>query len=246
MLLPNLGEPKVNKKDMLMIRWLLASVLIAQAAVAGADQSKVVEPFNGVDLTGWQVKHESGSRWVVGQAAISTEQPRELVVIPATEGNGELVNASRGGVDIFTADEFGDCLLTIEVMVPQGSNSGIYLMGNYEIQVLDSWGRDPIGPGDMGGLYGAAAPLLNASKAPGQWQEFVIDFQAPRFVDGKKVSNAVFKKVTLNGKVIHENIEMKGPTGGSLGRGEQPTGPLMFQGDHGPVAFRNIRIVPQD
>lgn len=229
-----------------MIRLVLMGVLVAQAAVVGADQPKVIEPFNGVDLTGWELKRETGSQWVVAKAAISTEQPRELVVTPAAEGEGELVNAGRGGVDIFTADEFGDCLLTIEVMVPQGSNSGIYMMGNYEVQVLDSWGRDPIGPGDMGGLYGAAAPLLNASKKPGQWQEFVIDFQAPRFVAGKKVGNAIFQKVTLNGKVIHENVEMKGPTGGNLGRGEQPTGPLMFQGDHGPVAFRNIRIVPKD
>ncbi len=236
----------MKKKDIRMIRLLLIGALVAQAAVAGADQPKVLEPFNGLDLTGWNLKRETGSQWVVGKAAISTERPRELVVSPAAEGDGELVNAGRGGVDIFTADEFGDCLLTIEVMVPQGSNSGIYMMGNYEVQVLDSWGRDPIGPGDMGGLYGAAAPLLNASKKPGEWQEFVIDFQAPRFVDGKKVGNAIFKKVTLNGKVIHENIEMKGVTGGSLGRGEQPTGPLMFQGDHGPVAFRNIRIVPKD
>jgi hypothetical protein len=74
----------------------------------------------------------------------------------------------------------------------------------------------------------------------------VIEFQAPRFQDGKKVANAVFKKVVLNGQVIHENVEMPGVTGGNLGQGEQPQGPLMFQGDHGPVAFRNIRVtVPQ-
>jgi hypothetical protein len=99
-----------------------------------------------------------------------------------------------------------------------------------------------VGPGDIGGLYGAAAPKLNAAKAPGEWQQFVIEFQAPRFQDGKKVANAVFKKVLLNGKVIHENVEMSGVTGGSLGRGEQPRGPLMFQGNHGAVAYRNIGI----
>ena len=115
-------------------------------------------------------------------------------------------------------------------------------MDNYEVQVLDSWGREKVGPGDIGGLYGAAAPKLNAAKAPGEWQQFVIEFQAPRFQDGKKVGNAVFKKVTLNGQVIHENVEMKGVTGGSLGRGEQPRGPLMFQGNHGAVAYRNICI----
>ena len=81
-----------------------------------------------------------------------------------------------------------------------------------------------------------------AAKAPGQWQQFVIEFQAPRFQDGKKVANAVFKKVTLNGQVIHDNVEMKGVTGGNLGRGEQPKGPLMFQGNHGAVAYRNICV----
>jgi hypothetical protein len=115
-------------------------------------------------------------------------------------------------------------------------------MGNYEVQILDSWGREKVGPGDIGGLYGAAAPKLNASKAPGEWQKFVIEFQAPRFRDGKKVANAVFKKVTLNGQVIHENVEMQNVTGGNLGRGERPQGPLMFQGNHGAVSYRNLCI----
>ena len=102
--------------------------------------------------------------------------------------------------------------------------------------------RTKVGPGDLGGLYGAAAPKVNASKKPGEWQKFVIDFQAPRFEDGKKIANAKFVKVTLNDQVIHENVEMKGPTPSGVTGKEAPTGPLMFQGDHGPVAFRNIRV----
>ena len=127
-------------------------------------------------------------------------------------------------------------------MVPKGSNSGIYLHGNYEVQVLDSFGRENIGPGDIGGIYGAQAPRVNAAKAPGEWQKFVIDFQAPRFDGDRKISNAVFKRVLLNGQLIHENVEVKAPTGGSLGRGESAKGPLMFQGDHGAVAYRNIQL----
>jgi hypothetical protein len=130
-------------------------------------------------------------------------------------------------------------------MVPKGSNSGIYLMGSYEVQILDSYGVKKVGPGDLGGLYGAAAPRVNASKKPGEWQKFVIEFQAPRFEDGKKTANAKFVKVTLNEQVIHENVEMKGVTGGNITGKEVPAGPLMFQGDHGPVAFRNIRITPR-
>jgi hypothetical protein len=224
---------------------LALSIAVSYFAVAAVAQQEVIKPLNGRDLTGWQLKRDSGSHWVVGRARMDAENPRELIVSEAQPGEGELINQQRGGVDIFTTAEFGDCILSIEVLVPRGSNSGIYMMGNYEIQVLDSWGKAQIGPGDMGGLYGAAAPLLNAANEPGTWQEFIIDFQAPRFADGKKVANAVFRKVTLNGKVIHENVEMKSATGGNLGRGEQPTGPLMFQGDHGPVAYRNIRIAPK-
>jgi hypothetical protein len=74
----------------------------------------------------------------------------------------------------------------------------------------------------------------------------VIDFQAPRFEGDKKTANARFLKVVLNGQVIHENVEMKGPTPSGVTGKEAPTGPLMFQGDHGPVAFRNIKVTPRE
>jgi hypothetical protein len=204
---------------------------------------KVIEPFNGKNLDGWVLKGDPNkSVWTVGIAKMSEDNPRELVVTPA-DGTGELVNAGGHGLDMFSEAEFGDCLLTIEVMVPQGSNSGIYLMGNYEIQVLDSFGKEKVGPGDIGGLYGAAAPKVNAAKAPGEWQKFEIDFSAPKYDGDTKTANAKFNKITLNGQVIHENVELAQQTGGSLGRGEGPVGPLMFQGNHGAVAYRNIKIV---
>jgi hypothetical protein len=114
------------------------------------------------------------------------------------------------------------------------------------VQILDSFGRKDaeLKYGDCGGIYNTAAPRTNASKAPGEWQGFDIVFQAPRFGDGKKTANAKFIKVIHNGKVIHENVEVKGPTTASLGGAEKPLGPLMLQGDHGPVAFRNIRLRP--
>ena len=201
--------------------------------------ARVVEPFNGRNLAGWKLRREQGSRWVVGEATVDPNDASRLAV---TGDSGELVNAEGRGVDIMTVEEFGDCTLELEVMVPRRSNSGIYLQGNYEIQILDSFGKQQMRPGDMGGIYGAAAPRVNATKAPGQWQTFVIEFQAPRFENGQKVANAVFNKILLNGQVIQENVEVKGPTGGNLGRGDVVRGPLMFQGDHGPVAFRNIKI----
>jgi hypothetical protein len=130
-------------------------------------------------------------------------------------------------------------------MVPKGSNSGVYLMGQYEVQVLDSYGKpdDKLGPGDGGGIYHTKAPSTNAQKAPGEWQSYDIIFRAPRFdADGKKVENAKFIKVVHNGKVIHENVDTPKSTGGELPGGEKAKGPLLFQGDHGCVAFRNVRV----
>ena len=172
----------------------------------------------------------------------------QVTVIPPQADGGpgvrQLINASSG-VDLYSEEKFGDCIIDIEFMVPKGSNSGIYVMGEYEVQILDSYGRTKVGPGDLGGLYGAAAPKINASKKPGEWQRFIIDFKAPRFEGEKRVGKATFLKVTLNDQVIHENVEMKGPTPSGVTGKEAATGPLMFQGDHGPVAFRNIKITPR-
>jgi hypothetical protein len=89
------------------------------------------------------------------------------------------------------------------------------------------------------------SPMVNASKAPGEWQSFDIEFRAPVFdAAGKKTGNARFVKVLHNGKLIHENIELKAPTRACLWEDEKPAGPIMLQGDHGPVAYRNLTIEP--
>lgn len=211
-------------------------------------EEKAVDLFNGKDTAGWKFKGDSKrSKWVVGGVSLDPANPARFAVEPASGGDsakGVLINASTG-VDLYSEEVFGDCKVELEFMVPRGSNSGVYLMGEYEVQILDSFGKQKVGPGDVGGLYGAAAPRSNAAKAPGQWQKFVIDFQAPKFEEGKKVANARFRKVTLNGQVIHEDVEMKGPTPSGLSGKESPRGPLLFQGDHGPVAFRNIRVTPR-
>ena len=156
-----------------------------------------------------------------------------------------MVNAEGHGVDIYTVARWGDAVIELEVMVAKGENSGVYVMGEYEVQVLDSFGKEKVGAGDMGGLYGAAAPRLNASKAAGEWQKFVIDYRAPKFgADGKKTANMKFVKIELNGQVIHENVEMKGPTPSGLTGKEAATGPILFQGDHGVAAYRNITVTP--
>ena len=103
--------------------------------------------------------------------------------------SGQLAN-------IYIQAHWGDCHLEREVLVAKGPNSGIYLMGEYEIQVLDSYGKKKIGAGDMGGIYGASSARVNASEKPGTWQKYVIDFVAPRFDNaGRKINS---DKIALN------------------------------------------------
>lgn len=224
----------------------LFAIIAGLVAITPVSAQTVTMPFNGKDLTGWKIKGDAAkSKWAVGTSAMDEKNPGKLTFTPLGTDTKvpELVNAATGSLDLSSDAKFGDGVFELEFMVPKGSNSGIYMMGEYEIQILDSFGRTKVGPGDLGGLYNAAAPTVNAAKKPGEWQKFVIDFQAPKFdAAGKKTSNAKFVKVTLNDQVIHENVEMKGPTPGGLTGREAATGPLMFQGDHGPVSFRNLRV----
>jgi hypothetical protein len=234
-----------------MLRLVLCAPLLALLPFAPAADTKPVEPFNGKDLSGWKLKNEKANRWQVGVPVVAADHPNEIAVAKPAAGTPiAMINAlapGEHGSDIYTGEKFGDIHLELEFMVPKGSNSGIYLMGEYEVQVLDSYGKpdDKLTQGDLGALYSAAAPKKNAAKKPGEWQKFVIEFQAPKFEGDKKVANAKFIKVTLNDVVLHENVEMKQQTPGGLTGKEAPTGPLMFQGDHGAVAFRNIKITPQ-
>lgn len=227
------------------MRWV--AVLTMAAIVSGcAGVQKVSAPFNGTDLGGWKLAGDAAkSKWSVGTAVISSADPKLLVV---QKGGAEMVNAPAKfgeGVDIYSEETYGDCHIELELMVPKDSNSGIYVMGEYEIQVLDSFGREKMGAGDIGAIYSAAAPSINASKKPGEWQKFVIDFQAPKFdAAGNKIANAKFLRVELNDKVLHTNLEMKDVTPGGVTGKEAARGPIMFQGNHGPVAYRNIKIMP--
>lgn len=170
-------------------------------------------------------------------------------------GQGILLNMNdeQKKDHLITTWEHGDIDIELEVMIPKGSNSGIYLQGRYEVQLLDSWGVVNPKFSDIGGIYRnwesapgkiymGKAPLTNPAKAPGLWQTLKISFQAPRFdAAGNKISNAKFIYVDLNGVRIHDHVEVPLPTGGPIENNEKATGPLMIQGDHGPVAFRNIR-----
>jgi hypothetical protein len=175
--------------------------------------------------------------------------------IKAKEGSGVLLNRNTDKIKshLLTNWEHGDIEIEFEFMMPKGSNSGFYLQGRYELQLMDSWGVKNPKYSDLGGIYRnwetaqgkiymGKAPMVNAAKAPGLWQKMYISFNAPRFEsNGKKIQNAKLNLVTVNGAIIHENIEIPLPTGGPIQNDEVAKGPIMIQGDHGAVAFRNIK-----
>jgi hypothetical protein len=144
--------------------------------------------------------------------------------------NGQLTN-NPPCVDIITEQKFTDFKLHLEFNIVEKSNSGVYLRGRHEVQIEDSFGK-AIDSLRMGGVYGFLRPLTNASLRPGEWQTFDITLV------GRRVT------VVLNGKTIINDTEIPGITGGALDSDEGAAGPLMLQGDHGKVTFRNITITP--
>ena len=150
---------------------------------------------------------------------------------------------------------FGDVELYLEFMLAKGSNSGVYLQGLYEIQIFDSWGStEGVKTSDAGAIYhrwideqgvGGSPPLINAARRPGEWQSEQAWFRAPRFdAAGKKTQPARFVRVLFNGQLVQKDVDIEGPTRAHLETPEAAVNPLMIQGDHGPVAFRNVYVRP--
>lgn len=170
---------------------------------------KPVELFNGKDLTGW---HTSGkdNQWIVKDGVLQSP---------------------HSGSNLITDKTFKDFKLHIEFRYPEGSNSGVYLRGRYEVQIEASHGDEPY-EGVFSAIYGFIAPSSINAKKPGEWQAFDI------VLIGKMVT------VIANGKTVICNREIPGPTGGAINSKEGEPGPLMIQGDHGPIEYRNIIITP--
>ncbi len=196
------------------------------------------------------------SNWqIVGAILCNPDERRSMKYQP---GTGILANleGDSSGKNIFTSFEHGDIEVKMEVLVPKGSNSGVYFQSCYEVQLFDSWGVKTPRFSDMGGIYqrwdenlsekdrgfDGKPPATNAALPPCQWQLLEVTFHAPVFDSGgNKTKNALFEQVVLNGEVIHKNVEATGPTRASATNDEAALAPLMFQGDHGPVSMRNIK-----
>lgn len=178
--------------------------------------------------------------------------------LSASKDKGNILfNNNERIPDMITKQSFGDHEVHIEFMVAKGSNSGVKLHKLYEIQIHDSFGKTDLSGEHCGGVYPrwdikekrlayidkGVPPSKNACKPAGEWQTLDITFLAPRFDDaGTKTKNAHLVKVLLNGEVIHDQVELKHPTGNNYKLKEHAKAPLFFQVDHGPVAFRNIKV----
>lgn len=212
-----------------------------------------------IQLNDLSAFNNPGKSWTVAEKVLS--DPKKVNQLILSKGTGILVNSTSNkekGADLLTKELHGNIILELDYMMANHSNSGIYLQGNYEVQLLDSWGVLHPTSGDNGGIYerwddskpngSGYAPRQNASKAPGLWQRIKIAFQAPQFdASGNKVANARMLSVELNGVLVQENVELFGATAGALDK-EKTLGPLRLQGDHGSVAFKNIKIskLPED
>ena len=239
----------------ILLNFFITILLATNATTLTASDTVSLIGDRGLEL--WR---QPTAEWLVASdAKLNKENPKLLI---AVAGNCVLINDVDGRTkNLVSQQEFGDVQIHVEWMVGKGSNSGVYVMGRYEVQVFDSFGVEKPQSSHAGGIYQrwdpvrgkgkegyeGHAPLVNASKRPGEWQTYDITFRAPRFAaDGRKTANALFVKVLQNGQLVQENIEVTGPTRAALYERdpEKPMGPLMLQGDHGPVAYRNITVTP--
>lgn len=170
---------------------------------------KPIQLFNGKDLNGWSAMG-SENQWVVESGVLKSP---------------------KSGANLVSNEKFTDFKLHIEFRIPEGSNSGIYLRGRYEVQVMDSKGNEPSNV-LFGGVYGFLTPNQMAAKGAGEWQSFDIT------LIGRRVT------VIANGTTIINDQIIPGITGGALDSNEGEPGPFLIQGDHGPVEYRNIVVTP--
>jgi hypothetical protein len=202
----------------------------------GQPPSDAIVLFDGQDVAKWIGRDRSDVKWKVESGV--------LEVVP------------KSG-DIQTREHFGDCHLHIEWATPaevkgdgQGrGNSGVFLMGMYEIQVLDSYDNITYADGQAAAIYGQYPPLVNASRKPGEWQTFDIFFAAPRF-EGERLASPAYATVIHNGLLVHHHQAFLGPTVHKiLPAYDVPhglRGPIRLQDHRDPVRYRNIWVRPTE
>lgn len=218
---------------------------------SGTADLQVKGTVNGDKITGTLINSDGKSYQWTGERAPSLRRtgktswgkPQKLIQKNSLDGwktsggenqwvvkDGILIN-QKSGANLISESTFEDFKLHLEFRVPEGSNSGVYLRGRYEVQVTDSKGMEPA-LDQLGAIYGFLMPTDMAAKSAGEWQSMDVT------LIGRLVT------VVLNGKTIICNAEIPGVTGGAIDSHEGNPGPLMIQGDHGAVDYRNITITP--
>jgi hypothetical protein len=198
----------------------------------GHPPSDAIVLFDGKDLSKWAHKDGSAAKWKVENGYFE--------VVPKTGY-------------IYTRDTFGDCQLHVEFSEPSPAkgesqdrgNSGVFLQGLYETQVLDSYQSKTYADGQAGAIYGQYPPLVNASRPPGQWQTYDIVFHGPRFDKDGKLVRLARETVFHNGVLVQDNVELSGPTAHGKRPPYEPQPeklPLALQDHNHPVRYRDIWI----
>lgn len=183
----------------------------------GAESEQGFRPlFNGKDLSGWKLRNPSGhNSWTV--------EPGGVLKNTVEKGGPH-------GTDLMTEQQFWNFTVRYEYMTPDHSNSGFYLRGRQEIQILGDHSNGKTSVGGNGAIYNFKAPDSFVTKPGGEWQTAEVT------IIGHRIT------AYLNGVKIHDNVECDKPTGGQLDNNMNVPGPILLQGDHGTVNFRNIRI----
>ena len=192
----------------------LAGLALSATFAFAADEAGFVPLFNGKDTSGWHLRRKDGhNSWSIDGGVLKNT-----------------VNKGEHGTDLVTDKKFWNFTVRYDYMVPDGSNSGFYLRGRHEIQILGDYKGGKPAKGGNGAIYNFREPSEFASKPGGEWQT----------VEATIVGNKI--TVILNGKKIHDAVECDKPTGSQLDNDVKEPGSLFLQGDHGTVWFRNIRI----
>jgi hypothetical protein len=196
------------------LSFLLACFAAATSTFAADDENDFKPLFNGKDLTGWHArKPEAHNAWIVLDGLLKND-----------------LKPGEHGVDLVTDQKFWNFTVRYDYMVPDGSNSGFYLRGRHEIQILGDFKSGKPSLTGNGAIYNHTAPTQFISKPGDEWQT------AEATIIGNKIT------VVLNGVKIHDNVECDRATGSELDKNVNEPGSIFLQGDHGAVSFRNIRI----
>ena len=203
-------------KNTITLLALAATMALGPLTLSAAAAEKGFKPlFNGKDLTGWKLRHLDGNKsWSVLPGGILKNT----------------VEKDVHGTDLVTEKKFWNFTVRYEFMTPDGSNSGFYLRGRHEIQILGDYKEGKASKTCNGSIYNFKAPDKFVTKPGGEWQK------AEATIIGNRIT------VTLNGVKIHDNVVCDRPTGAEIDNKVDEPGPIFLQGDHGTVSFRKIRI----